>query len=402
MKSKLTPIAASLLVVALLVMIIHQQNKIAQLQSESTLAKSLSKPVAATATNDVAVKVSVPATVPSSSSHADQLARILKLNGHGMAEIMRAMGGFLSNIKPDEIPGLLEVLKNAPNTSTTSMIEPMLISEWAEGDPAAAIAWIHSLPSTATTERDADMQSVLQTWATSDPVAAANFALTMPDDPNFRAMVDSIVQNWSAVDPQAAWAWVQTLPPGSPQQNAERTVLTNLAKVDPHTAFSAVMDMPDDGSGIRTKIFNNVLVAWSAQDPAAAAAVIDNVPAGPTQKSAYGIVAYAWIQQDPAAAAQWINSLPASTPRDNAMKSLVAFEGKTDPADAFQSALTLQTPDIRATALNSLVQNWAKSDPAATAAAIRSANISDDERSSLYAMVSKANPAWAQANTPAQ
>jgi hypothetical protein len=334
------------------------------------------------------------------ADHAAELAAILRLNGHGVAELARTMGQFLSSLKPEEIPGLFDILKTTPRTSTSSLVEAMLVSAWAEHDPAAALAWARQLPKTESDERDADCQTALQAWAATDPVAAANYALTMSDDPNFQAIVNGIIENWSATDPRAAWDWVKTLPVGSAQQNAERTILTNLAKVSPDFALDAAVAMPDDASGIRIKILNNVMTEWSVQDPAQAATRVNDVPSGPARRSAYGIVASAWLKKDPAAAAQWITALPGGNPRDNALRMLVSLEDKTDLSAAFQSALTMQNSDLRLSTLTSTIQKWAQSDPAVAVAAIRSANLTDDERNSLYAVIATANPAWAQTNLP--
>ena len=79
---------------------------------------------------------------------------------------------------------------------------------------------------------------------------------------------------------------------------------------------------------------------------------------------------------------------------------LVSLEDKTDLSAAFQSALTMQNSDLRLSTLTSTIQKWAQSDPAVAVAAIRSANLTDDERNSLYAVIATANPAWAQTNLP--
>lgn len=102
----------------------------------------------------------------------------------------------LDHAPPEQAaPFLQQVLAGTPNSSHTAHASE-LVARWSQNDPAAAAAWVDTLP-----------PGEAQNWA------AANLAT-----------------NWARHDPAAATAWTHRLPPGPARQKAEEQLAALASK----------------------------------------------------------------------------------------------------------------------------------------------------------------------------
>jgi hypothetical protein len=101
-------------------------------------------------------------------------------------------------------------------------------------------------------------------------------------------------------------------------------------------------------------------------------------------------VASVWVFQDPQAASAWMNTLPPGQQRDMAVVQLIASQVAKDPAATLQWANTIATDTARADQVQQVVMTWAKTDPAAALDALKSANITDEQRANIAQLVSLA------------
>ncbi len=321
----------------------------------------------------------------------------------------QALQSILAQLSEANPARAADVLSQISLASVRDVALPQLASAWAQQDIQGALAWVQSLPKSDADARNQAFRNVVGTWSLTDPASAAAFVLTIPKDPNFRGMTDVVTQNWANADPAAAFAWAQALPSAGSgaQANAMRTALSTYANVDPQAAWdlaeqatwSRNTQPPNDpNAGIQTKTLANIVIAWSTQDGAAAAAHLADMPQGSISASATNAVLSNWIKQDPHGASQAIDALPPSPARDSAVTQLINVEGKNDLPTAFAWAATISNPASQNNAYTTVLQEWAKRDPAAASAAVQAANVSDAQRANMQQIIFQYSQAGAIKN----
>jgi hypothetical protein len=317
--------------------------------------------------------------------------------------------GVLAQISEADPAAAATYLSQITQASVRDAVLPQLASTWAQKDIQGALAWVQSLPKSDADARNQAFRNVIGTWSQTDPASAAAFVVTIPTDPNFRGMTDVIAQNWASADPRAAFAWTQALPSAGAgaQANAMRTALTTFANVDPQGAWDLAQKAtwsrntqpPADGNaGIQTKTLANILLAWSTQDGAAAAAHLSDLTPGSIVNGAANVVLSNWIKQDPQAASKSIDAMPASPARDSAITQLIAVEGKNDLPTAFAWASTISDNTAQNNAFTNVLQEWAKRDAAAARAAVQAANVSDAQKAAMQQVIFQYSQAGAIKN----
>jgi hypothetical protein len=94
-----------------------------------------------------------------------------------------------------------------PEGSVKQFAQAMAATKWAYNDPAAAAAWVSSLPAEAQAEASV---GVIAMWAIQDPQSAANWIKTLEG-----AARDSAISAYSGSlaprDPVTALEWAQSI-----------------------------------------------------------------------------------------------------------------------------------------------------------------------------------------------
>jgi len=222
--------------------------------------------------------------------------------------------------------------------SQRMMASFLLFGRWGEVDPQGALAYSHTMGPGGMFVRP----TVLQSWASVDPVNAAKYFSENSRDfagmggfgggrgPGGDSGAGVIAAEWAKLDPEAALAWANTL------------------------------DGRDKGAAL-----NSVIGEMAAKDPAKAAAIAATLT-GEDQVSAYSITASKWASTDFASAEAWIKGLPVES-RDAAMGAALQSLAITDPAGAAAKFASMPAGEERDNALPGIAEQWARKDPAATA-----------------------------------
>ena len=135
-----------------------------------------------------------------------------------------------------------------------------VITEWADQYPAEAAAWITAHP-----ESGELAEITAQTWASSDPTAAAEWALK-------GARTDAlapVLATWSAADPAAAHAWLVKAPPTDKHDELQQIILQTWALEDAPAALAKLPSLRDEK--MQKDVRRSVLNDWRARAPAEAA-----------------------------------------------------------------------------------------------------------------------------------
>ncbi len=97
-------------------------------------------------------------------------------------------------------------MSSLPEGVTSAKAFDYVVSQWANYDPTAAGQWIETLPSE--TSQDAALQTYVGVLTKSYPAAAAAWAGAINDPMARNAAVEKVAQTWLGSDPKAAGAWL--------------------------------------------------------------------------------------------------------------------------------------------------------------------------------------------------
>lgn len=204
--------------------------------------------------------------------------------------------------------------------------------EWGRKDPAAALAWVQSLPA-ADSRAPAGFQGVLQGWTEQDPAGAAKFVrqAVVADPVASGPMALVVVNAWSASDPEGAARWAAALPDNAARPQAIRAAATH----------------------------------WAQADAANAALWAGGLPADRARAEVWSALTEHWADVDPARAETWLTRLPAGRDRDEAAAVYINRLAPNDPEKALTWARTLTVPRVAAEQVRNVLAQWEVKDAAA-------------------------------------
>ncbi len=310
-------------------------------------------------------------------------------------DFVGATASALQQISTTDPAAAAAYLANITDPDVLHYALPKIMENWGNQDPEAALAWAQALPGDNVALRNDAITSVFSSWIAADPASAGSYIQqNFADDPSFKTLTGDVVTKWADADPQGAFTWALSLPVGvnGARINAITTALTALTNVDPQTAMQDALMLSGNN---QLSAETAVISAWANQNPAQAAASLQNLPAGKSLDTATGNVAKSWLTQDPQAASQWINTLSPGSARDAAVAQIISTVGENNPADAFNWAITIDNQTTRNTQIVKLASQWSKQNPAAAAAAAQNAlqnltGLTAEQQAALQKVIGKA------------
>jgi hypothetical protein len=173
-----------------------------------------------------------------------------------------------------------------------------LINPWGANDPAAAAAWISTLPADPLRN---EMAGTLATiWAASDINAAIQWSEKLEDKEMKAGVIDHLGTTWGAIEPEKALTWLRTL--------------------------------PNDDS--RTEATKGAFNSWAAVDRPGLAKWIEQAPAGPEADLARIGLGEVQIEQDPTSALQAVLGITDPTTRSDEVAKFFRLWRHADDASA--------------------------------------------------------------------
>ncbi|MEY4489404.1 MAG: hypothetical protein RIQ79_1912 [Verrucomicrobiota bacterium] len=302
--------------------------------------------------------------------------------------------------------------KNNPSAAILALGAPLLadnqgrwrvaemLGKWAVSDPQAAFAWLDTQsgldPDTLRNTLWSLVNQVANNDKTSDLRPFADVLATRAQAGQGQRQLSDLLRSWSARDTPAALAWLDSipdvalrndllaeaasnyssdapeksiplalrLPPGPLRDNALANTLGHWADDNPDAAL-AWLRAHDDPSltAVAERIQGQLLGKLAANDPAAALARWQNLPANEARITAAPGIAKAWAKSDPAAAARWISAqlpeLPNIGPADF---------GKLSPKEQADLQQKFMSYQGHFEVLQSTLSTWSRTDPAAAVA----------------------------------
>ena len=147
----------------------------------------------------------------------------------------------------------------------------VIYRQWAANDAQAAAAYAAQQGQSGEWWRSPVLQ-VVNTWAQQDPVAAANWSLSLPDAEAQARSLSMVMRDWGRQDPTATANWIHSLPVGAQRDTAVAGLAQSLVSADPQTALGWIGTMTDEAA--RQRALQRVSREVMARDPQNGAALL--------------------------------------------------------------------------------------------------------------------------------
>lgn len=292
----------------------------------------------------------------------------------GQIDRVQGLLDYYSNLSADQFALEAEKLDSLPFNERI-LASFLLFGKWAEVDPTAAMAFTDTMGFAGGFVRP----TVLQGWASTDPVNAAKY---YTDNPQQFAMMDMmggrgrgpggqgagaiIAGEWAKQDPDAALEWASALKAGS--GNAMRSVVAEVAKTDPSKAAAMVATMPENE---RRDAYESIAVEWGAKNFTEAAAWANGLPA--EQRDAALASAIAGLaQSSPQLAATELGKMTDANALRSAAPTVAKSLARQDVKGSMELINGLSDDGAKRDSMREVMPIWATSDSAAALAFVKS------------------------------
>jgi hypothetical protein len=293
----------------------------------------------------------------------------------GQTNRIQGLLDFYSNLSPDEFASEAEKLDALPFNERI-LASVLLFGKWAEVDPTAAMAFTDSMGMAGAFVRP----TVLQGWASTDPVNAAKY---YTDNPGQFAMMNMmggrgargmggqgaagiIAGEWAKQDPAGAMEWASGLKSNS--GDAMTAVITQVAKTDPSKAAEMLGGMAAEEQG---GAYEMIARQWGAKSFAEASAWANGLPE--EQRSAAMSAAIEGLaQSDPESAASEISKMTDADARRDAVPTVARNYARTDVRGSMDWLNSLGDDEAKKDSMREVMPIWAASDSEAALGFIKS------------------------------
>jgi hypothetical protein len=252
----------------------------------------------------------------------------------------------------------------------------VIAAEWARQDADGALTWAQSLEGR---DRSSAISAVVRELAATDPKAAAAKLAAIGGEDLGRSY-SAIARQWGAKDWGEAQAWVKTLP-ADEQGDALSAAIEGLARQDPKKAAQQIMAMQADqvdGDAVEA-----VAQQMVRENPAEAAKWLAGLGDRETD-GAMREVMVSWSATDPAGALAFIKEQPAGELRDQATATYVWTNRDGDPQQSIALAETIGDEGSRTRAVSAAAMRWMQDDESAAKTYIQnSPALADDVKQRL-------------------
>ena len=272
-----------------------------------------------------------------SGSSVGQIARM-----PGNSSRTQALLDFYAGLSPEQLAEEAAKLENLP-MNERMMASFLLFGRWSEVDPTAAMAFSSTMGMAGGFVRP----TILQSWASVDPVNAAKYFAANPREFAMMDMMDMmdmmgggrgpmggqgassiIASEWARQDPAAALAWADSLTAG--KSAAMSAVVGEVAKTDPRKAAEMLGKMDP---AERAEAYRSVAAQYGALDFNEAQTWIRSLPAD-EQAAALASAIGGLSNNDPTAAAKQVASMEAGEAKDRLISDVVEDLARKDPQAA--------------------------------------------------------------------
>ncbi len=228
-------------------------------------------------------------------------------------------------------------------------------------------------------KRGMPFEAVPYQFVKRDPVEAANWAMSLPDEQK-ELLLGSVLSRWSHSDPEGMLNWIREqdrLAASGKQENSTGStarslasslggLLTAQALLTQGQTEAALQALPKHGNKMLEGKLQEFIWEAAANAPEAAANWVVQLPAGKTRDSLAASVGERFAIAQPAEAAQWIEQIKDQSTRDSAIYGLIRGYVAADPAAASEWVSQISDQKMRDQSLSQVWWQWRSKDaPAA-------------------------------------
>jgi len=309
------------------------------------------------------------------ASRTTDTGQIVNLPG-SMTRVQSLMD-FYASLSPARLEEEAAKLEDLPPNERI-LASFLLFGRWGESDPTAAMNFARTMGFTGMFVRP----TVLQSWASTDPVSAARY---YEENPREFAMMGAmgamggggrgpmggmvgaavIAGEWAKQDPAAALEWAGGL--SREKAGAMQAVITQVANTDPKAAAEMLGKIQGESL---SDSYQAVAARYGAKDYAAATNWIRTLPLE-EQSAAMASAIRGLSKQDPVSAALELGRMNDGGEKDSAVSGVVENLARIDPAAAADFLKKQTSERALRESMRQLMPNWVAKDPAA---ALRFAN----------------------------
>ncbi|MEC9036551.1 MAG: hypothetical protein VX588_06995 [Verrucomicrobiota bacterium] len=286
------------------------------------------------------------------------------LNSPGSIGRMEALLDFVKELGSDEVELAIAEVSGMARGGDMFMSMGLLMSRYAEIDPEKALEYVGTRDRMT---RGWGTSSILRTWASKDPKAAADhLAKTMAsegtDDWSMRRTASSVATEWAKQDTNAALAWAKGLP-DEVKGDALSNIIEQITTDDPLRAAEVAMSFEGEQ---QERSFRTIADQWSRNEPEQALKWAE----GLTVEGRVGVMEEAlenWVREDPESTVAYLDKMDSSE-RDSIMKEVVeqwARIGEEATVDAANWVASQDDGKGKVDATGEVVGQWMRSDPEA-------------------------------------
>jgi hypothetical protein len=154
----------------------------------------------------------------------------------------QALLGVLSFMADSNPAGALQLAQGLGDFPGNEPLSNVIYRQWATNDPQGAA--LAAMQAGGDGWRSPILQ-VARTWASEDPLAAANWSIGLTDSQAQMRSISQVMRQWTREDVSAAANWVNSLPPGSSYDAAAAGLAASLAANHPQDAISWAQNIAD-------------------------------------------------------------------------------------------------------------------------------------------------------------
>jgi hypothetical protein len=283
----------------------------------------------------------------------------------GQSNRIQGLLDFYSNLSADQFSAEAEKLEALPFNERI-LASVLLFGKWAEVDPTAAMSFTDTMGFAGAFVRP----TVLQGWASTDPVNAARYYTANPAQFAMMNMMGGrgargmggqgaagiIAGEWAKQDPAGAMEWATGLK--SNNAGAMTAVITQVAKSDPAKAADMVGGMAADDQG---GAYETIARQWGAKSFTEAAAWANGLPED-QRGGAMSAAIEGLAQSDPVSAAAEISKMTDAKARRNAVPTVAKNYARSDVRGSIDWLSSLDDDGAKIDSMPEVMPIWASSD----------------------------------------
>lgn len=247
-------------------------------------------------------------------------------------------------------------LDYASENTGTPFARQTILTSWATTDPMAAMEWAKS--NHEGEEANPWMVGVIRGVAAANPALATELLTQMPYSRERGQALSAMQGHILKQGAEAARAWAMAIPDERLRAGATARIAESLARTDPKGTADWLLANPGEGS---TRAIASVMASLAQSNPQQAMDYVQGIADEELRQSAFAGVSRELSSSDPQAAARLLEANPALA-TDDVREQFVWNAGREDPAMAAAAIQNIEDPSRQNRTYGRFLGRWLRDD----------------------------------------